>query len=365
MAAMWTSHHTTKLFYTLLCSVLMQSYWAKVQGEYLFRVSPGGDGYASAGLWGGTLDLNQNGKATNLYSHGYDTLNTSYSTYYGIDMEYISHDPITGKVLMIVEEPDGAETSTKHSMALGPLCKEECAPLDATFQNFKLTDNNNPFLMDQDCDSKCGWGPFAYHDSKIYFLLSAVFGTRYDSLSRQIQIRVLEGCDDIIDEIKNQGSRGSVAEFPVNECSKLIKVIHEEQYLKPNSRPKVWVTSDLRIVYSANGNKHFFTQLINDFDSTSKLELLHVFDDGQHMLHSQPVDALFTGKSKVKGIGSVDFRDGYLCWTATESLYCVVYHLNGHFAIGPTEVLSGQEAVNSGICQTGAMSFKLYTCIRN
>lgn len=326
-----------------------------VDGNYLFRASPGGDGNKPAGLWGGSLHLEHNGQGSNLFTHGYESLNTSYTTYYGIEMEYISHDPISNRVLMIIEDPDSSPTSIKQSMAFGPLCQDGCASLEATFQNFQLVDDTNPYFMDRDCGWKCGWGPFAYYNNQIFFVLSAVFGSDYSSLTRQIQIRMLVGCDDVIDSIKNRGqsSLDQVAQFPILQCSVLINVVHRELYVKPNPKPKVWTTKDLRIILpSKETDVHFLMQIVDaTTPSSPKMTLTHIYDSQKYELHSESIGVIYTGNNKLRGLGSLDYRNGYLCWTAAENLYCTAYNLNGE-QIYPKVVMSGEDAIKNGLCHT-------------
>ena len=326
------------------------------RSDYLFRQSSGGDGYKSAGLWGGQISIDELGDANNLYTHGYESLNISRTTQYGIDLEYLSFDPISKRVLIVVQDPSGLATSEKHSIAFGGLCKDSTSHLQATFHSFKLTDRNNPYLTDPDCNWKCGWGPFGYYNSKVYFVLAGVFGKSYANLRREIQIREINGCEDIIGSLTNSPYGTILSEFPVIECSKLITTLYEEKYMKPVPQIHKWPAQELKIVEN-DGTIHMFLQLFHKDDPNSEayLKLMHINTESPNSgttISSSPVEAVYSGNAKLTALGAIDYKNRVLCWTVTNKLLCGLYDLDG-IQVEKTLIIDGQTAVDADVCHTG------------
>ena len=341
----------TMAVYPWIIHVLLVS---STYGESLFRTSPGGDGIKAAGLWGGHVTLTQNGQAENLHSHGYESLNTSYTSYHGIQIDYVSYDPISKRTLIAIEDPDASTESTQQALAIGTLCESGHNSLQATFQNFKLVDSDNAFFMDDDCSWKCGWGPFAFYDNKIYFVLSAVFGEHFSALQRQIQIRVIDGCDDVIESMHNQRSRSatSLSEFHILQCSTHVTTLYTQDYAKPSPTVNAWTTSELKVTY-ANGRLHFFTQLINnEAASTPRLDLYHSLSNSSVVIASSDINSIFAGNLRARGFGSVDYANGVLCWTSGHTLHCGLYNLDTERPY-VVPILEPGRVVSENICSTG------------
>lgn len=332
-----------------------------VRSEMLFRVTPGGDGIRDAGLWGGHIDLTQNGQANDLYSHGYQDLNTSATSYHGIEIEYVSHDPVSKATLMVIEDPSALPSSTKQAISLGYMCQENQATLNATFQNFQLIDNSNPYLMDSDCGWKCGWGPFALYNNHLYFILSAVFGPNFSDLTRQIQLRVLDGCEDVIDSMRNQNNSDQINYFLVLECSQVVETIYSEVYTKPSPRPKAWVATELKVINkvtedSGDSELHFFTQLVNTYLAEPYLHLIHIDRNTTATIAKSPINSIYTTSLRIRGFGAVDFKDGILCWTSGDVLQCGLYDLDGQQTY-VVPLLGPDHGSIEDICTTGSFEY--------
>lgn len=211
--------------------------------NYLFRASPGGDGIKPAGLWGGEIDFYAEGKAEYLYQVGYGQLTIGNEQITDMDINSVSYDPVSKQVILEIE--DSASDSGTIIAHAAP-CSAS-GELKALAGHVRLTDPDNPYLIETECGWKCGWNAFAYYDSKIYFVLSAVFGPHLGDLTREIQVRVLKGCKDIMADQANQGH--NVVDFNILECSDHITTIHHQRYAWPNPTLSVWAGSAMLARY--------------------------------------------------------------------------------------------------------------------
>ena len=178
-----------------------------------------------------------------------------------------------------------------------------------------------------------------------------MFGEHFSQLQREIQIRVIDGCDDVIDAMRDQARTDSVHEFPVLRCSTRLATLYTAQYRKPTPVIDTWTSSELKLVH-ANGLLHFFTQLISTDDATQRLDLYHAFNDSAHVLSSVEINTIYAGNLRPRGFGSVDFNDGVLCWTTGQTLHCGLYELD---ALRPyvVPILKPGRAVSENICLPG------------
>ena len=337
MAKMWR-----KLFLWTMFNSLVKS-------DLLYRVTSGGSSHHEAGLWGGDIDLKANGRTADLFQYGYDSFNTSSGrSHEGMRIDYVTHDPISMKALMIIKDEDAPATSTQQAVAIGDLCNEGDAHLDILLTNYVFVDEDNPFLLERDCGWRCGWGPFAYTEGRLYFLFSAVFGASFTQLRHEIQLRMMHqnrtGCITM--------QENGVNELTILQCSDLVHTLHSEAYVKPSPKVYASTTTSLKVV-TIDNHMHFFTQLVDtsDVDNPS-LNLLHVANNQTFSISRSTIDVIYTGNLKIRGFAAVDYRDGVLCWSSSDRLHCALYALNGeqpHVA----KVLEKGEATIRKVCATG------------
>ena len=310
------------------------------QGADLFRSSPGGDrSLHAAGLWGGEINTADDGLSDDLYAVGFDRIAINNATRVGLDIVGVSYDPITRDVLLEIQKD--AQSAT---IARGSLC-QPTAGLRAVADGVRLTSSYNPYLVDDECAWKCGWNAFAFHDGRLYFLLSAVFGDHISSLTREIQVRVLtSACSTPV-------TSGS---FDILACSEKVVVLHSESYLYPTPTLDVWAAGAMVAVREHQQDPlRLFVQLFNKTTSGVFMNLIQIsYHDGQATvlpLHGTLVENIvYHGRWRVRGLGEIAYRDGLLCWTAAEELHCG--NLDESGLTGVTRMLQSGEAYGRGIC---------------
>lgn len=295
---------------------------------YLFRASPGYDGIRPAGLWGGMLNHSDLGQGKNLFSIGYEEIEMSY-LYDGIRINTLSYDPHTRDALVeVIDTLDRISIVRRGKICPNnaPLLHSENSlnlPLTTVIPDVTLVDSDHPFLFDSECGWKCGWGSFALFNDRIYFILTGVYGLRSTSLRRKIQIRVLNSnCDDLIEKAIRNGEK---TEFPVLSCSTHVVTVLDAPYKRPNPNLDTWVASPLKVVQTAPGRPLcFYLQLLEKADCDVTMNLMQVCEDSQEpvRVHSTTLPSIYGGNSRIRGFGSIDYKDSMLCWTAAEELLC-------------------------------------------
>ena len=320
------------------------------EGDLLYRVTSGGDDAHRAGLWGGDIELSGNGRTNNLFRFGFDTFNTSSGHLQrGMRIDYVTHDPVSMKALFIIEDTNAAEDSTQQAVAVGDLCSEGTDQLDVLLTSYKFVDTDNPHLLDSDCGWRCGWGPFAFTDNRLYFLFSAVLGSSFSNLRHEIQLRVLH---QNTSNCLHAPDATGVSELSILQCSDHLQTIHSTQFVKPSADVYASTTTSLKVV-TVDGRLHFFTQLIDTSDSANpSLALLHITPNNTFTISRSSIDVIFTGNLRIRGFAAVDFRQNVLCWSSADRLHCALYWLDGeepHVA----KVLEKGEATMRKICATG------------
>ena len=248
-------HRISTLFVTLLLVASLDLFLPapadsaadSAADRFLFRVSQGGDGIQSRGVWGGIAPSSTTGEASDLFSVGLALGNASDATT-NLSAEVLTYDDVTRRIYVSVrrrEIPDvySASLCTDSSpMVLRPV-----------LVNVRLVDGHHVYLMDRACGWKCGWGPFGVHDGKVYFILSAVLGDDPSRLVRQIQLRVLSGCEESIDAAANRLDPLSPHDLDILECSELISVLHTEDYLRKRPRPTMWAAGNMVVFRLQDG----------------------------------------------------------------------------------------------------------------
>ena len=71
-------------------------------GDFLFRVSPGGDGVHPPGLWGGQVTPCGTGREEDLFTAGYGGLGEDQEV--GLRIDSATYDPVSQSVLLLVDD---------------------------------------------------------------------------------------------------------------------------------------------------------------------------------------------------------------------------------------------------------------------
>jgi hypothetical protein len=346
-----------------ICVALVADY--TLGAQYLMRTSPGGDGVRPAGIWAGEVKGHSHGRAEDLFTHGFSSLEGVNSSMVGLEVTVLSRDPV-GRGLLVVTK----NTQGQMSLALGSgLCGDSKPRV--LLHNVKPVDAQNPYMSDTECRHKCGLGPLALYDGRVYFVLTAIYGKIYSQLVRHMEIRLLDTTGNCAEVIAGLGQRvdGSQKDFPVLQCSHLVATLFTEPYTKPNPVVSRWSSQHLTITTRTYDSEtpgempetlpetpHFYLQLIDMTSGKPEMRLVHVAagQSGMTTLTSSALADVFTGSYDVSGLGSVDYRDGTLCWSAGDTLRCSLHEPGGD--VQPVVVLPSGEARAQGIC-TGRSSF--------
>ena len=261
------------------------------------------------------MDPDCNGGESDLFSHGYGRLGNATSG--SFTLAGLAYDSNSSSILMVTMH------HTKAALAVGPLCKTGTIQRHL-WTKLEISDPENPYLLDTDCESHCGIGPFVVHDSKVYFLSSLVWGRYAGLLTRVVHLRILEGCHETLSSL----DPGQGLPFLVLDCSRIIATIHSHPYAKPIPDIFVWTSAGLVAIGDKDGDTNFVIQLFNTSSGSSSLTLIHVNPQGnvQH-LYNRSIDNLYTSGLPQPGMGSIDYRDGILCWSAADILLCSILDL--------------------------------------
>ncbi len=288
---------------SLLLTSLIQN---AVADDFLYFSSPGRQ-EVPAGLYGGpiTTSASKQGQPrsdVNL-QYGYHCRNGIN----GINLESIAADAKTSRILLHVqEEGDGVLSLYRGDLCLQDQCQNNS--LEVLFDKAALKDSI---------------GPFAYHDNRIYFIYQTWNKVDHNNKYRRkrIEIRRLHGCDSVYPVT-------TTTVFDIEECSRLVGVLAEEEYEDPKSR-----------FYSAEGlnpvqigyTLYLFTQLhIVTYEAgdevtvnSSTYSLRAMTSDGRQnlTLHSEGIDPDYM-RWQMNQLGGASYARGRLCWTAVDRILC-------------------------------------------
>ncbi|KAI0218322.1 hypothetical protein LSAT2_029986 [Lamellibrachia satsuma] len=321
---------------------------AESAGRFLFRVSQGGDGVRPPGVWGGLAPPTATGSAPDLFSAGLALGNKSDPSS-NLSAEVLTYD--TARRRLYVSVRRRGPRSRLSDLYSAPLCTDTAAGVFLpVFRNVRLVDTHHVHLTDEACGWKCGWGPFAVFEGRIYFILSVVLHDDPSRLMRQTQVRVIAGCEEQLDAAANRPDLDTPYDLDILECSELISVLHTEDYKLRRPRPRMWAAGNMVAFRLQDGVSVVF-QMFDIREDPPVLKLVQVSVDTRtnRVLNSIAVDRLYAaGNFRVKALGGVDYRDTILCWTAVDQLLCSYY--DHQHAVEPTHLLRSGDATDAGIC---------------
>lgn len=330
------------------CSVALGASLSNQDIQYLFRVSQGAGSQHPPGLWGGEMDYTGTGQGKDLFQYGYGTSVREVTDHISsINIHSVSYDDFTEETLAILQEAgDSGSSASRFTGVAGSLCEADEGKIRMLFTNPVLTDAENPYLFDNDCGGKCGWGPFAYHRGRVYFIMSAVFGKVPALLMRRIELRELIPCgsssgEDLIEE--------PLENFNLLECSRRLALLHSTPYRKPEPHVEVWPAASLT-AKDIDGEVTLFLQLFDTSIGEAVIQLVVIKPEtnATTSLYSRLIDDRYTNNAHIQGFGSIDYHGGFLCWTATDTLLCATY--NNDMDVDVITILSPGEATSHGVC---------------
>ncbi|CAH1790854.1 unnamed protein product [Owenia fusiformis] len=306
---------------------------------YLYRISPGIRFMQSpAGLYGGEINMADNGNATNLYASGYNRAKYASTHMTGISLKTVSYDPISKEVLLHFNEV----STTRLYLGKGPLCRGLKEYPEMLFAARYLTAetptfDNRDFFFSFDA----GFCGIAYHNSKIYFMLLGTYGNYrdFENYVVRLELRVLEGCED-------SWNKSTSWEFNILKCSRLIANVTEDYKSRGNWRKRLFRVKggELKLHIDPETNKKvFFYQIFNrtlgenEDEVKTTIDLLQITEDGSvTLLHREAI--LNEDNSHTVGI---DYKDGTLCWSTTVSVICAILE-NGRLSNHHTILKDGE-----------------------
>jgi hypothetical protein len=319
--------------FSCLFITLLHIYPSVSRTTKLFGADPAG------GLWGVQLNTAGVTSAKLLSGAGYP------QSLFDKQIATASYDPLSGKVLL--------ETSNPRSLYYGPLCGSPSEPprlLASSLSDFTISVKEIG-----DCVG-CEASAFTMYDSKIYFLLNGEFVDEFGDYSRLLQIRVFQPCDQCQMMNKDDTTEYSF-QFMVS-CSKvLVNVISE--YIDDEAQIKAGKHMKIADV---DGTLSFFFQTGNITMSDSgrgkaSMALWHADMTGDaHVLFDREIANAY-GKWNINSQGAIDFKDGMLCWTYPDTVFCG--DLIGHTLRRGAVKLQVAAGVIAGVC-TGESTENLH-----
>ncbi len=297
MAAM---KHVTLFF---LFGVSFPSCLSKM--EYLYFSSPGGleNGEDVAGLYGGPVETDTDDPLAHMYFSGYNCAVLKGKDFTEVDINSLSYDPVSKQVLL--------DMDPRLTIVSGELCQSLPSCINVTSTTIGLT----PSFITAQGPQKMG--PFAYYDSTIYFLLyeqETLYGRNREGKLELRKFVDNDGCPEMYPVMSTSVTF---------ECSKLIAEIEKETF----ERYVGFRQGNHLLILKSPSGLQFMTMIqrmefIERRLESYKMELVVINSDGSvKSLHIEPVADVFF-QLDLHQIGSINFRDGVLCWSTITKVLC-------------------------------------------
>ena len=291
------------------------------------------------GFWGVEVDVRREGRT--------DALDWSPLGESSLKVAGAAFDPKSGYVALEGHDP--------HSLAYSPMCTSGGKAVERVITNMTSFTQytSQPSTNCVDCHATS----FAIHGSKVYFLLIGDFGID-PNLAKNVQLRVLDSCercqissDEIWESLEVFGTP-----FLFN-CSHVIANIYS---VIPTAEVDTTLKAgkQLKIVEDGGGLSFFFQLFIGRRKSNKhdvNLNLYHVNPATDvTLLREEKVHSRYATWN-IQAMASVDYRDGLLCWTAADRLYCGQYQTDRGRITGEKMLLFPGEGASSQVC-TGKLT---------
>ncbi len=292
-----------------------------VYGKYtdmLFYTTPGSSfrevadhrKFTLAGLYGGRVNHHGNGTMNYLKESGIYCASGDPSLIQGLEAECSSFDPVSMQAMLQAASPD-----VRATVISGPICTvgPKCDPSLTTTYLFRGgTTDETPARI----------GPFAMWDNVTYFIAQ-----RYDQVNMSdymMELRQLQGCED-------QYPFTQINPLKLDNCSVLINTIISDDI---GHLPKVPYKPANELYITDRGwGLEFMLQIQNyTFNNTKPdvvtdyhLILMKITETGVEELHIEEVAVKWATTAGIGNMGSIDYKNDVLCWTALEKILCADY----------------------------------------
>ena len=294
--------------------------------DFLFYSSLG-DATHAPGLYGGPVNYKDNGMVGDMHMYGYDCIARGTDIRTGIIVDWFDIDESSEKLIFRLQDEDNRVT-----IAVGPICHREpyCRneTQDVKFYEFPLPQHKS-------------MGPIAYYHGVIYFVYYDVEKPA-DVKTSKIQLRKLSGCKDLYPIT-------STSLFTIEDCSKLVATITEEDYEHYQKHR----TLDSLYAYGSASSPSFLVQVLETkYENSRRSEvhaiLTHISGSGQvKFLNRQRIHELKYFSYDLKQLGGVSVKDRKVCWAAIDRVMCA--DLDGSTLSLVREVLPTQDVAQG--CQ--------------
>ena len=245
----------------------------------LFRVSQGGNGQFTAGIFASVLD---DDPTASRYVHDPYRLRVDFndsSSSDSLGSGYApSRRPLTADTVFEDRRGDRMYASLRDDAFTGvpdiyevekPRCIDPHGSTADTLHFRPLYTNlafrsgsaANDDVIPAECRWRCGWGPFSVDRGRLYSVVSGVFGTGgagAGGLHHEIQLRHVrrEECGDKLAAGNGQADENEV---DIVECSELIAVVKSTP--ADDRKASHWAGSSLVVVPGEAQRKHFIFQV--------------------------------------------------------------------------------------------------------
>ena len=250
--------------------------------QYLYYTSTDGTTTQElpAGLYGGPIQLKENGSAENLHKSGYYcTFFTDGEVYGNENKLYIRHlvyDPISKKALLRLMEPS-------LTVLVGPVCRqlEACKP--------NVTKRSGLEFIFWKAAVNIPVAAITFYDDTIYYIVVTQKRKNSRFYEGSLELHELNGCKDKL-------PFSAATDYDISSCSRCIATLVTGDYRRfANFKP----TDHIQVIKSTNGLR-FLTQT-QTFHYTDEgkleylsMELLIIDEDGiVTRLHKQQVTSSY------------------------------------------------------------------------
>jgi len=287
----------------------------------------------SGGMWGALVDTQGGSEATTRPSSGYK------AKVFNKFINAASYDSVTKKVLFHTADPP--------RLYYGPLCAAN-RKSPRLLTDLEVVPLNDPKMGD--CVN-CETSAFATHNGVIYFLLFGEYMSS-SSITRVVEIRSFAPCDECGDTGRKLKSEFSYLD--VVKCSKVVVSVLKEKFtfldfddkeIKAAKSMKVVPKGDLLTFFFQLGN----ISRSDTRDDVVNMSLWFANTDGVvRELHSNHLAPRYSPWN-LRALGSVDYRDSTVCWTAGDRLQCAEFENNSLKNVA--DFITTGEAASSQVCQ--------------
>lgn len=264
----------------------------------------------SGKYWGAKIDLSAS--SSNVKFELYPEFSQSTGS--------VSYDPVTGQSLFELYKP--------HAIAYGPMCSNSHGFRPQVLFNISDIMVDRPDIGTSIVGKISA---FAMYNSNIYFLHYGSYLTEEQHVFHIFQIRKFQSCEVCNKDpyLKDPSNSPFSLTFSV-ECSEMVT---EAVSLSSEQDEDIFNYEfhggkSLKVAKRAGSEElDFYFQIgmveLSDSGSSSVKMILHRASSSgsTEEIHSQDVNERFF-EWTMYAIGSVDYKDGLLCWTTGERLHC-------------------------------------------